>query len=100
MASQYKRYSYQRIFQLFYKRILTEAEDFFRALSNDISKFKIEETGWNPNPKEGEYAPTFIPQILSDKIKNITSMKLKVVHMQIWKGKKVTAEIVDHLLER
>ncbi|MCT3760421.1 hypothetical protein HZQ19_14155 [Elizabethkingia anophelis] len=88
----------REFFNYFTKGILTQAEVFFRALSNDISKFKIEETGWNPNPKEGEYDPTFIPQILSDKIKKYYQHEAEGgAYANLEGQKKVTAEIVDHL---
>ncbi|WP_288790908.1 YwqJ-related putative deaminase [uncultured Elizabethkingia sp.] len=88
----------REFFNFFTKGILTQAEDFFRALSNDISKFKIEETGWNPNPKEGQYDPTFIPQILSDKIKKYYQHEAEGgAYANLEGQKKVTAEIVDRL---
>ncbi|CAI9680502.1 hypothetical protein [Elizabethkingia anophelis] len=88
----------REFFNYFTKGILTQAEDFFRALSNDISKFKIEETGWNPNPKEGQYDPTFIPQILSEKIKKYYQHEAEGgAYANLEGQKKVTAEIVDHL---
>ncbi|OPC31278.1 hypothetical protein [Elizabethkingia miricola] len=88
----------REFFNFFTKGILTQAEDFFRALSNDISKFKIEETGWNPNPKEGQYDPTFIPQILSEKIKKYYQHEAEGgAYANLEGQKKVTAEIVDHL---
>ncbi|HFI4796675.1 TPA: hypothetical protein ACGQK4_002400 [Elizabethkingia anophelis] len=88
----------REFFNYFTKGILTQAEDFFRALSNDISKFKIEETGWNPNPKEGQYDPIFIPQILSDKIKKYYQHEAEGgAYANLEGQKKVTAEIVDHL---
>ncbi|KGT09702.1 hypothetical protein NV63_05525 [Elizabethkingia anophelis] len=88
----------REFFNYFTKGILTQAEDFFRALSNDISKFKIEETGWNPNPKEGQYDPTFIPQILSDKIKKYYQHEAEGgAYANLEGQKKVTAEIVDRL---
>lgn len=88
----------REFFNYFTKGILTQAEDFFRALSNDISKFKIEETGWNPNPKEEQYDPTFIPQILSDKIKKYYQHEAEGgAYANLEGQKKVTAEIVDRL---
>ncbi|HFK5529570.1 TPA: hypothetical protein ACGZ99_003655 [Elizabethkingia anophelis] len=88
----------REFFNYFTKGILTQAEVFFRALSNDISKFKIEETGWNPNPKEGQYDPIFIPQILSDKIKKYYQHEAEGgAYANLEGQKKVTAEIVDHL---
>ncbi|WP_260262901.1 ADP-ribosyltransferase [Elizabethkingia occulta] len=88
----------REFFNYFTKGILTEAEVFFKALSNDISKFKIEETGWNPNPKEGEYDPTFIPQILSDEIKKYYQHEAEGgAYTNLEGQKKVTAEIVERL---
>ncbi|OPC01942.1 hypothetical protein BAS10_18540 [Elizabethkingia meningoseptica] len=88
----------REFFNFFTKEILVGADNFFSALSNDISKFKIEENGWNPNPKEGKYEPAFIPQILSDEIKKYYQHEAEGgVYANQEGQKKLTTEIVDKI---
>lgn len=57
------------IFNSLKMEILQEADQFFTGIANEISKLKVSENGWNPNPSEGEYKPALISEAFHKEIK-------------------------------
>ncbi|WP_288377025.1 hypothetical protein [uncultured Chryseobacterium sp.] len=90
------------IFSFFKQEALEAASNFFtEGIAENIVKLRISESGWNPNPKEGEYNPTFIPEVFYKEIKNFYEHKASQNPYENLAGqKKINAQIVKSLFER
>jgi hypothetical protein len=90
-----------RIFNFFTKQIFKEAENFFVGIGDGIAGLKISEKGWNPNPKEGQYNPTFIPEALYTELKKFYEQEASKNPYENLDGqKKVISKIVRVLFEK
>ncbi|WP_312510612.1 hypothetical protein [Chryseobacterium culicis] len=90
------------IFSFFKQEALEAASNFFtEGIAENIVKLRISENGWNPNPKEGEYNPTFIPEVFYKEIKDFYEHKASQNPYENLAGqKKINAQIVKSLFER
>lgn len=90
-----------RIFNFFTQKIFQEAENFFTGIADGIAGLKVSENGWNPNPKEGEYSPTFIPEALYNELKKFYEHEASKNPYENLKGQKqVISKIIKVLFEK
>lgn len=89
------------IFSFFKQEALEAASTFFtKGIAENIVKLRISENGWNPNPKEGEYNPTFIPEVFYKEIKDFYEHKASQNPYENLTGqKKINAKIVKSFFE-
>ncbi|MDQ1856701.1 hypothetical protein [Chryseobacterium sp. WLY505] len=89
------------IFSFFKQEALEAASTFFtKGIAENIVKLRISENGWNPNPKEGEYNPTFIPEVFYKEIKDFYEHKASQNPYENLAGqKKINARIVKSFFE-
>ncbi|MGE8512910.1 MAG: hypothetical protein ACN6N7_09450 [Chryseobacterium culicis] len=89
------------IFSFFKQEALEGASVFFtQGIAENIVKLRISENGWNPNPKEGEYNPTFIPEVFYKEIKDFYEHKASQNPYENLAGqKKINAKIVKSFFE-
>ncbi|WP_426481198.1 cysteine peptidase family C39 domain-containing protein [Chryseobacterium sp. R2ACT005] len=89
------------IFSFFKQEALEGASVFFtKGIAENIVKLRISENGWNPNPKEGEYNPTFIPEVFYKEIKDFYEHKASQNPYENLAGqKKINAKIVKSFFE-
>ncbi|KAB1231863.1 zincin-like metallopeptidase toxin domain-containing protein [Chryseobacterium viscerum] len=89
------------IFSFFKQEALEGASTFFtKGIAENIVKLRISENGWNPNPKEGEYDPTFIPEVFYKEIKDFYEHKVSQNPYENLAGqKKINAKIVKSFFE-
>ncbi|WP_343640916.1 cysteine peptidase family C39 domain-containing protein [Chryseobacterium sp.] len=89
------------IFSFFKQEALEAASTFFtKGIAENIVKLRISENGWNPNPKEGEYNPTFIPEVFYKEIKDFYEHKASQNPYENLAGqKKINAKIVKSFFE-
>ena len=51
------------VYSFFSSKLYNGAADFFEnTIAKNIQSIKVSENGWNPHPKEGEFAPALIPE--------------------------------------
>jgi hypothetical protein len=91
-----------QIFTFFKKEILEGTANFFiEGIAENIAKLRISENGWNPNAKEGEYDPTFIPDVLYNELKKFYEHEGSANPYESLEGqKKINFKIVKTLFER
>ncbi|MPS64074.1 MAG: hypothetical protein DI622_15515 [Chryseobacterium sp.] len=90
-----------KVFNFFTKQIFQEAEKFFAGIATGIEGLKISEKGWNPNPKEGEYNPTFIPEVLYNELKKFYEHESSKNPYENLNGQKqVISKVVKALFEK
>ncbi|WBV59456.1 hypothetical protein PFY12_10340 [Chryseobacterium camelliae] len=90
-----------KVFNFFTKQIFQEAEKFFAGISIGIEGLKISEKGWNPNPGEGEYTPTFIPEVLYNEFKKFYEHEAPQNPYENLNGQKqVISKVVKALFEK
>jgi len=90
-----------RIFNFFTKEIFVSAENFFNGISTGISGLKVVEKSWNPSPKEGEYDPVFIPEILYKELKKFYEHEYSKNPYENLAGQKnINSKIVKTLFEK
>ncbi len=90
-----------KVFNFFTKQIFQEAEKFFAGIAIGIEGLKISEKGWNPNPKEGEYNPTFIPEVLYNELKKFYEHESSKNPYENLNGQKqVISKVVKALFEK
>lgn len=89
------------IFSFFKQEALEAASTFFtKGIAENIVKLRISENGWNPNPKEGEYNPTFIPEVFYKEIKDFYEHKVSQNPYENLAGqKKINSRIVKSFFE-
>lgn len=89
------------IFSFFKQEALEAASTFFtKGIAENIVKLRISENGWNPNPKEGEYNPTFIPEVFYKEIKDFYEHKASQNPYENLAGqKKINSRIVKSFFE-
>jgi predicted double-glycine peptidase len=89
------------IFSFFKKEALEGASAFFtKGIAENIVKLRISENGWNPSPKEGEYNPTFIPEVFYKEIKDFYEHKASQNPYENLAGqKKINSRIVKSFFE-
>ncbi|MGV2452953.1 UNVERIFIED_CONTAM: toxin glutamine deamidase domain-containing protein [Ralstonia mannitolilytica] len=89
------------IFSFFKQEALEAASTFFtEGIAENIVKLRISENGWNPNPKEGEYDPAFIPEVFYKEIKDFYEHKASQNPYENLAGqKKINAKIVKLFFE-
>ncbi|WP_454047924.1 hypothetical protein [Chryseobacterium sp. Marseille-Q8038] len=89
------------IFSFFKQEALEGTSVFFtQGIAENIVKLRISENGWNPNPKEGEYNPTFIPEVFYKEIKDFYEHKAYQNPYENLAGqKKINAKIVKSFFE-
>ncbi|MDR3024205.1 zincin-like metallopeptidase toxin domain-containing protein [Chryseobacterium sp.] len=89
------------IFSFFKQEALEAASTFFtEGIAENIIKLRISENGWNPNPKEGEYNPAFIPEVFYKEIKDFYEHKASQNPYENLAGqKKLNSRIVKSLFE-
>ncbi|WP_123982203.1 hypothetical protein [Chryseobacterium sp. G0201] len=90
-----------RVFNFFTKEIFVSAEKFFNGIATGISGLKVVENSWNPSPKEGEYNPIFIPEILYKELKKFYEHENSKNPYENLEGqKKINSKIVKTLFEK
>lgn len=90
-----------RIFNFFTKEIFVNAENFFNGIATGIAGLKVVESSWNPSPKEGEYNPVFIPEILYKELKKFYEHEnSKNPYENLEEQKKINSKIVKTLFEK
>ncbi|MBB4806735.1 hypothetical protein HNP38_002031 [Chryseobacterium defluvii] len=94
--------SIAKIFDFFKQELLQGAADFFmKDLADNISELRIFENGWNPHPKEGEYDPAFIPEMLHRELKKYYEHSFSKNPYENLEGqKKINTKIVQTLFKR
>jgi len=91
-----------QIFTFFKKEVLEGAANFFtEGIAENITKLRISENGWNPDVKEGEYDPAFIPEVLFNELKIFYDHQGSDNPYETLKGqKKINMRIVKTLFEK
>lgn len=91
-----------QIFSFFKQELLEGAASFFiEGIADNISKLRISESGWNPDIKEGEYDPAFIPDALFDELKTFYEHQNSANPYENLEGqKKINSRIVKSLFEK
>jgi len=91
-----------QIFTFFKQEILEAAADFFtEGIADNISKLRIHENGWNPDIKEGEYDPAFIPEVLFNELKKFYEHQNPGNPYENLEGqKKISTRIIKTLFEK
>ncbi|KFF22366.1 hypothetical protein [Chryseobacterium sp. JM1] len=91
-----------QIFSFFKQEILEGAAHFFiEGIADNVAKLRISENGWNPDAKEGEYDPAFIPDALYEELKKFYEHTTPGNPYENLEGqKKINSRIVKSLFER
>ncbi len=91
-----------RIFSFFKQKTLEGAANFFiKGISENITRLRVSENGWNPYPKEGEYIPAFIPEVLYKEIKGFYEHEVSKNPYENLDGqKKIISRIIKTLFEK
>lgn len=91
-----------QIFTFFKQEILEGAATFFiEGIAENIEKLRISEDGWNPDVKEGEYDPAFIPDALFSELKKFYEHQIPGNPYENLEGqKKINTRIVKTLFEK
>jgi len=91
-----------QMFTFFKKEVLEGAANFFtEGIAENITKLRISENGWNPDVKEGEYDPAFIPEVLFNELKIFYDHQGSDNPYETLKGqKKINMRIVKTLFEK
>ncbi|PTT78080.1 MULTISPECIES: hypothetical protein [unclassified Chryseobacterium] len=77
------------------------AANFFgETVTKAIESIKVEETGWNPNPKKGEFNPVLIPQAMWNEMKPFYEHKASTSPPKNYDdGQKVVSKAINGLFD-
>ncbi|WP_394666427.1 hypothetical protein [uncultured Chryseobacterium sp.] len=83
------------------KEVYDAAANFFgTTVKEAIESIKVEETGWNPNPKKGEFNPVLIPQAIWNEMKPFYEHKASTSPPKNYDdGQKVVSKTISGLFD-